>query len=637
MRDNKRLLWVLVLIFLLAAGLRLGTVAVHGLDGDDGFSLGAVQGYPTWDYFRYLGSAEHIDHHPKLYYLTLHLWIKLAGTSLLGLRSLSIFVDLLLGAFLIQNANVLFNRRVAVITGVLWAVNPLLMWVGGLVRMYSLLALLATLAWLFLLRVLLTPRRIWWGAFALAALGAAYTHILGIVVLLASGVVLVWWAFMRRPITRQSFTGFFVLGGVGVLYLPFMIETWVRRAPRALLAQNPPANILQFLQDYLGGMITNRPPIHAAWLWLLTALIVLLLIAAWVFRSQWSARQKLALTGLWLTLGGATLGFSYFMLDAGLFQTKYYSFIAPLFLLAVGVGISALPTRSWRLTALSMVVGFSLIGLWWQLQPTAWDDFPSAAEFIATQGDSADLVIVMSSYGAPPFRYHFTGESDVIDPWHGISADMPLDDLLSFVTQGYDTTWLVFYQADVFDPAGLLDGWFRARYPLRAEVFPNRATVRGYDMQPVTDILPPAANPLDDSFNGQVALRGYELATPALSRQDRYLHPPSGWLHVTLYWEALHDGAAVQPILTVENEYGQVYGGMLTTENDLFTRHPTTTWEPGQIWRSDFTLNLNPDMPPGQYKVVVRVLDSVSGSPLLVDKADLGVDWVIVDRVQIMP
>jgi len=636
MGNNNQARWLLVWVFLLAVALRLGTMTVHGLDGDDGFSLAAAQDYPTWDYVRYLGSAEQIDHHPKLYYLALHLWIKIAGTSLVGLRSLSIFADLLLGAFLVQSAGMLFNRRVALLTGLLWAVNPLLIWIDGLVRMYSLLTLFATLAWLFLLRALQTPRRGWWGAFALATLGALYSHILGIVVALAAGVTLLW-SLRQRSIRRQAFTGLLVLGGVSLLYLPFMIETWVRRMSRSLLAQNPPSNVLQFVRDYLGGMIANRPPIHDAWLWLLTVLLVVGLLVAWVFSRRWSGRQKRAFAGLWLILGGATLGFGYFMLDAGLFQTKYYAFITPLFLLAVGAGIGALPHRVGRGAVLLAVVGFSLVGFWWQLQPTAWDDFPSAAAFIATHENGNDLVIVMSSYGAPPFRYHFSGKSDVIDPWHGISADMPLDDLLAFVTQGYDTAWLVFYQADVFDPAGLLDGWFRERYPLRAEVFPNRVTVRGYDLQPEQVALPAEATALDVSFGGQVGLRGYQIATPELSRKDTHLHPPSGWLHVTLYWELLQDDAAIQPVLTVENEYGQVYGGMLANNNDVFTVHPSTTWEPEQLWRSDFTLNLNPDMPPGEYKVVARVSDMNAETKLSVDGATPGTDWAIVTRIPITP
>lgn len=623
--DNIR--WLLVLILLLGATLRLSAVRAHGLDGDDAFSLNVAQHQTTLDLLRGFGQADEIDHHPKLHFLLLHLWIQVAGTSLVALRTLNIFPDLLLGALLIQSTRALFNQRVSLLVGLLWAVNPLLIWVTGLVRMYALLAVFGTLSWLFLLRALMTPRPTWWLAFVLAALGTAYSQVIGVIVLAAVGAVLLVWA-----VTRRQATGLLLLGGVGALYLPYLLQMWARRRSLTLLAQSPPGNPLEFIQQVSAGLLMNRPPIWEGWTWALTALALGLLFAAWF------AGPRRVVRTLFLLLAVEVAGFALLAGGTGLFQTKFFAFIAPLFLLMLALGLEQLPHPAIRGAAVSALALAGLVGYGYQLAPTAWEDFPSAAQFIETHGDADDLVIVMSSYGGPPFRYHYSGASAVLAPWFGISADMPLDDLLTFNIQGHDTAWLVFYQESIFDPQALLDGWFRARFPLRTEVFPNRVTVRAYDLRPVTDALPPEATDLDAVFGGRLALRGYQLYVDEVSRRDNRLHPPSGWLHVTLYWEALEPHVAFAPRVTLEGEYGQVYGGELNRDSGLFGLHPPTTWESGQVWRSDTDLNLNPDMPTGEHKVVVRVYGpSGSGEPWPATGANAGGEWVIVDQVRVTP
>ncbi len=624
--GKRRVFWMMVAILFLAAALRFGTTTVHGLDGDDGFSLRVAQEYSTGDFVRYFAWAETIDQHPKLYFLALHLWIQAAGISLLALRSLSIFADLLLGAFLIQSARVLFDDWTAVVAGVLWAVNPLLIWVDGLVRMYGFLAVLGTLAWLSLLRALLTPHRGWWAAFALTAAAAAYTQILGVIVLAAAGAVLAWWG-----VTRRRLTGLFVLAGVGLVYLPYMIQMWGRRAPRTLLAQEPPTDLPQYIQQFAAGLLGNRPPVHPVLLWGVVLLAVVLLAAVWRAWRRWPA-----ITPLLILLLTAPAGFTYFVLDAGIFQTKFFAFIAPLALLILAVGLRSLAGKALRGGLLLGLVGFGLLGFVYQLQPAAWEDFPSAARYIETQGGANDLIIVMSSYGGPPFRYHYTGPARVIDPWFGISEDMPLDDLFAFVTQGYDTVWLVFYQGEIFDPGGLMDSWFRARYPLRAEVYPNRVVVRAYDLRPMTDDLPAEATPLEARFGDIAALRGYRVAEDVLPRRENRMHPPSNWVHVTLFLGALQADQDFRPQVTLESQAGQVYGGVLARDDDLFVRHPSRTWQPGQVWRYDADLNLNPEIPPGDYKIVLRMMNG-AGETLPVDEPNSGIDWAIVTQVQITP
>ena len=101
---------------------------------------------------------------------------------------------------------------------------------------------------------------------------------------------------------------------------------------------------------------------------------------------------------------------------------------------------------------------------------------------------------------------------------------------------------------------------------------------------------------------------------------DDLFHPPSGWVHVTLYWTA--ESAPAQnyaPFVHLVDDMGQVWGASLERSNDAFSFHPPTRWEPGQLVRSDFDVNLNPLAPPGYYTLVVGLRDASGGQVPLAD------------------
>jgi hypothetical protein len=96
---------------------------------------------------------------------------------------------------------------------------------------------------------------------------------------------------------------------------------------------------------------------------------------------------------------------------------------------------------------------------------------------------------------------------------------------------------------------------------------------------------------------------------------DEMLHPPSGWVHVRLWWEAVAPLAdnyvATAQMIGPEG----VWGDRLHRPTEALRFWPTTTWQPGEIVRDELDVNLNPVTPPGDYPIVIGVMDG-SGQPL---------------------
>ena len=83
--------------------------------------------------------------------------------------------------------------------------------------------------------------------------------------------------------------------------------------------------------------------------------------------------------------------------------------------------------------------------------------------------------------------------------------------------------------------------------------------------------------------------------------------------------------------VTVDDEGGRVWGGKLDRAGSLRSFYPMRSWQPNQIMREEVDLNLNPQTPKGEYKIVVRLLD-LDGSALSVN----GNDYLILTRVEII-
>src|SRR4029079_14278009 len=84
------------------------------------------------------------DGAPPLYYMLLHYWLKLAGDSEAGVRSLSLFFALLaIPAGFWAGQAIWGTRRAAWIAAALMAFNPFLSQYAQEARMYTLIALLA--------------------------------------------------------------------------------------------------------------------------------------------------------------------------------------------------------------------------------------------------------------------------------------------------------------------------------------------------------------------------------------------------------------------------------------------------------------------------------------------------------------
>jgi len=119
------------------------------------------------------------------------------------------------------------GRAAGLVAAAILALQPYSMFYGTEARAYALVALLAGLSTLCLLRALDTRSRWWWAAYALAVLGVAYTHYIGIFVLATQA----GWAFwVYRDRLRELVT---VHALIVLAYIPWISSYLVQQGHSA--------------------------------------------------------------------------------------------------------------------------------------------------------------------------------------------------------------------------------------------------------------------------------------------------------------------------------------------------------------------------------------------------------------------
>ncbi len=636
--------FLIIALLLLGAGfvLRLLLYDYHGLEGDDAFSL-ALSRYEVGDLLAGLARLEY-DIHPPLHFLALKGWTTLTGESLLSLRLMNILVDLLTGTLLLRLTGRVFKRRAALAAGGLWIVAPLLIYSTYLIRMYSLLALFTTAGVVCIMEAAWSQRRArWYANAALCGLLAAYTHIVGGLVLVALAVGAVVDAFFAAPRTvqddRKRREGVLTIAAfalAGLLYLPFFNTVWsLYRSGRPLGAEIAEASFgdpLSALSAILTALLAHRA-LNSPLVGLL--LVALLLIGSLIL-ARCDRRTLPLISPMWVGLVGMS-GLAWL---AGMYKARYLVPFVPLLLaLAAGMLLSLSSRRhqhGWEQYAAALLlitfVGVSLTGVAHDLNRDFRDDWVAAARFVRQHERPGDAIIVIPDWGQEAFKFHYHGSAPVTGVLPRVSDDVDLDSILAPLTAAQERVWLVSYQPIVADPEGHAPLWFSSHSAaLLTEAFPAGMHIRAFDFAPRVNDLPTDVRVLEAQFGTVLALRGAFLPVTQGSAHDTRLHPPSNWVQVTLYWEALRPDVDATSRVRFTDTIGQTYGAALERPDDLLRRIPVSTWQPGEWWRVTYDLNLNPQTPPGVYHIEVMVLDS-TGNPLPASGVDAGDSWVITGQ-----
>jgi mannosyltransferase len=618
--------WLPLSLSLLALAVRLTNLTYHSIWFDEAMSVHWARSSISRIWQVSMNLVE--DRLPPLYYLLLHGWRLLFGDGEIAMRLPSVILGVLLVPVIYQLARDLFDHRTATLAALLVALNPFLVWYSQEARMYALAALLGALGTWCFVRALSRPWAsgwAWWVGYSLCAAAGFYTHLYTAFLLPAHALyLLLTWRRSRR---------------VWIPYVLTMIVTAALSAPLTLAILrvsveagpgNPWQGLAARLWDLHKSLTLWQAPLSPTLTYALPAGMLLLAAVGLLLKGEQSQGKlphpRLFVALLWLLpLAVATLLMTRNKL--AFFGARYFIVVLPWLLLAVALGARTLsrrlaavrwPARALAPLCLLLPVVLTLIPLPGQWSPPARKEaWRETVAFLANFAQPDDAILIHPDWTRYPLQYYFRGPGQTYAVFSSVDANTQLDPPLEVISSQHPVVWLVESHTELADPEHRVNAWLAARYPLVTELYPaGLAGVHAYAPGYISADLPPYATSADVPFANGLRLKGAWLPTTTTRATDDLFHPPSAWLHVALFWQIDSPlTAEAVPFVRLVDDAGQVWGASLDRSNDAFDFYPPARWQPDQIVRADFDVNLNPLTPPGAYTLVLGLRDP-SGSQI---------------------
>ena len=303
---------------------------------------------------------DNVDAVHGAYYLLLHVWIDLFGTSELATRGLSaLFVGVATaGTFVL--ARTLISTRVGVLAALVFALLPRVTYMGAEAR--SAAVATAVVVWLTVLLVYLLRSRhleagtrfAFWAAYAaLLALGIFFfLYVLLLIPVLGLAALLLTSEGDRRANLRAWAVATAAALGLAA---PVLVASLLQRDQIAFIGRRPPIPVLTAAVHQWFG---NVPLAVLAW-----GLILLAVVMVFAPRGRLAApantRAALAVMLAWMIVPSAALLIGTHLVTP-MYSLRYLSVCAPAAAIAIAVGISCLRPLWPQAVALSLITALML-------------------------------------------------------------------------------------------------------------------------------------------------------------------------------------------------------------------------------------------------------------------------------------
>lgn len=423
-----------------------------------------------------VSTAQHVDAVHSFYYLFMHFWVTLFGTSVLAIRLPSLLA--MCGATVCTAliAERLFDRRVAYTAAFVFSVIPGIDRYACEARSYGLVVLGSALALLSLLRALEQPsRRRWIGYGALVAITGAL-NLIALTALAAHAVAVLVSRTGRERETLRAFA--FAVGAALVAVTPVMVFGMIEAGSQLGTLPKYSLSSLPLLWQETGCSTS------------FSVLVVLALPLAASHRRHSSAAivvgaATLPIVALWI-VSVNSMGFSFF--------ARYLLFVLPAWAIAVAAAVDRFkgvhPTAFVAVVLLTAVaVAHDQVVLHGSLSHFKYDypgpdvraeDYPAAAEVIREHYEPGDAASFATSTHLQLGLNYYLPAADQLSDIFIQQSDVAVDsltpefctDTAACLAKAPDRVWMVESGAGASYSTERIDWAFSLQYAYRiAEVW----------------------------------------------------------------------------------------------------------------------------------------------------------------------
>ena len=386
---------ILVLVTLAAAILRVIFLTSRSFWLDEGYTtvLAAVPFIELLREMLHAGAAVYMT----LYFAIMHWWRLVAGSSEISLRLPSVICATATVPLIYALGAELVDRRVGLTAAILLSVNVSGIEYGQEARAYAMVAMLATLSSLFLVRCIKRGSREGYRGYFLAALACSYAHLFGILILPAQGLSL--FLFRTDRETRVRLMACVIVAAI--LSLPPIVLSIIGDfGGVGWIPLTTVQAIIRVFAAFAGASWGNPsgPPNR-----ILFSIYLAIIAVAVVGASE---RERPAIGFLLLS---AVLPVAVDLLVSifkPLFVTRYLLIGLPFFVLLAATGLTRIKPRAVMVMIAVSIIAMSLFQDrdFYHSPPT--QDWRGAVNFVASQSERGDLLLIYPDWERAPVDYY---------------------------------------------------------------------------------------------------------------------------------------------------------------------------------------------------------------------------------------
>jgi len=386
---------LLILILLIGLGLRIYHLGHESLWLDEAVTISGA-GTNLANIFH---SFWTMDYNPSLFWLILHYWMQIFGTSEFATRFLSVIFGLgdLLMVYMI--GKLIFNRKIGLLATLLMALSIFHIAYSQEARMYSLLMFLSLASMYFFIELLNKKGVKYIYGYIIFSILALYSHTFGFLIIIVQNI---YYFSLYQKLKKTLKLKYWILiqALLMVLILPWFILLYrqiaisdndVWKLPFKLI------NLAYIVEDFAGSRLL---------LLIFTLSILAAVFSEISFKRLLTRGKNIFLLLLWLVVGIVTPFFiSYFF--ASMYLSAKYSIVAlPAFYLLVAKGLSNIKNKYFFNLILMAIIILASINIWSYFSDTHKDQWREAVAYIESRAETKDLLVFVYGYHQIPYDYY---------------------------------------------------------------------------------------------------------------------------------------------------------------------------------------------------------------------------------------
>lgn len=379
------------------------------------------------------------DVHAPLYFVALHYWEVLFGTSEVAIRSFSLLFFALSIPAMFFLADVAYGRRAAYFTALITSFSPFLNWYGSEARMYSLLLFVAILSHLFFVMLWKRPTRLAWAGYSVATFLGIFTHFFFYFVLAVQAVTYLSRKDLFPPGVFKHFLKIMLVVGLsGIAWFGYRAAVGLGTTDPTL---SPPSTVdlSNIFSNFFIGFQTDALNTFYLSLWPVLVLISFTFLA----RRKWADPETKYF--VMSTFVPIALAFVVSVTVRPIFLSRYLIICLPTLYLIVAHFVFSYRRAVSHAIATGIVCMMVLMLAVQAREPASpvKEDYRSAARYIAENARPRDLVVVSAPFITYPVEYYYDGVAriETFPKWDRFSREVSWppysDDLLAQSAEGW--------------------------------------------------------------------------------------------------------------------------------------------------------------------------------------------------------